>query len=211
MRSLVFGMILVGLIIGITNILVGAMGYDPSAAMNMPYDSSVGRLMYELTSPTTKVLGVMLILFAGMAYAFGLVDLGGSADEPHPLPAGKPAPIAIKLSPEADAASRRVRTALLRLSKMPADVMLPEIQVEYDAIRSRHVPDLEAAHAKARRAVADDDDVAAVDAEYAASLSLISNKLNDLLDDCEIVAGRDLAVQARFIETRHPPENDGTI
>lgn len=211
MPFLVVGLIVAGLIIGLMNILVTVMGIDPSSSIGMPWEGAVDRLVYELTSPTAKAAGVLSIMVGGMAYMFGAVDLPsfGKADPVPPKPAAPQQ--AISLSPDADAASRRVRTALLRLSNMQPDVMTPEIEVEYEAIRSRHVPDLQAAHAKARRAVADENDIAALDTEYAASLTLIANKLNGLLDDCEVIAGRDLAVQSRFIETRHPPENDGLL
>ena len=208
MRPLVTGLFFTGLLLLAGSMLFGMVGYDPLPDGGLPWDNGLSRLASDLASTTARMTGILLMICGGFLYA---LDASGRTDElPAPV-ADKPTPLDIELSPDADTASRRVRTALLRLNNMPADVVTPEIRIEYDAIRTRHVPDLEAAHAKARRAVVDEKDAAKLDSDYATSLSLIADKLNDLLDDCEEVAGRDLAVQRRFIETRHPPENDGIV
>jgi hypothetical protein len=185
-----------------------------SVDAGLPWESPIDKFAIEwisaLTSPFTRAILTIMIFFGGYAYVFLPADFGDYPVTGRSIlpPEPKAAPPKLALSPAADAASRRVQTALGRLRDMPEGVMTPETQVEYDAILSDHLTGLETAHAKARRAVVGLGPKAAgeADAVFAASLTRLAEKLDDLIEDCGKRASFDLAVQHRFIETRHPDQ-----
>lgn len=174
--------------------------------LGLPYDSFADRMQAGWTWPMV-LIAVALTLALAVASYFALsvpADTAEPTDDRSSAP-----PTEITLSSQAADAKARVQGLIARVSHMPAEAFDLTTRNEFDAIRERHLPDLDQAHRDARETVENGTaEASAIDADYAASLDRLAGTLNKLAEECSGRARADLTVQYRFIETRHPAPSD---
>lgn len=168
-----------------------------------PYSTAMASLM---TGPLTNIMCVLMIVGGGLVIMFG----GGGDVRQSEISAGvpnTPRMTALPISDAAQSAEVRLNGLLAQFHSIPENMVLPEAGVEFERIESSHVPDLQNAHREARATVpaksAKSDEL---DADYAVSLTRISDALERLIEGSEALGRERLEVQGRFIEARHPKD-----
>lgn len=188
------------------NIIGTLMPMETDVLSVSGHPSFFAQLNDVISSPSFRMLLVVGLASAGFLYLFGFVSLGGQQEVRAPLKPIRSTPRLV-LSPGAYSAALKVRTVLAQLRDMPPGVVTSETLVEYEAIRDRHYPELEAAHRRARSAVpSDGPEAAGLDTDYASALAVLSAKLDELVRSCGREARADFATHRLFVETRHPVE-----
>jgi hypothetical protein len=173
---------------------------EPDSSLG-PYTTAMNSLM---TGPLINVMCLLMIVGGGCIIMFG----GGGDVQRSDLPAGTsntPRRTALPMSDAAQSVEIRLNGLLAQFHSIPENMVLPEAAVEFERIESSHVPDLQNAHREARATVtAKSTKSDELDADYAVSLTRISDALERLIEGCEELGRARLKVQGRFIEARHP-------
>lgn len=200
-------LVMMGTMLLCSRFLMNFMGEPSLDAQTPSVASNAQRLIDELTSPTFRVIAIMMIALGGMVRVFGIGAPPGEADAEEAatrLPRTTPT---LPMTEAAREAARRLDGLMARFRAMPQEIIPAEAAVEFERLQGSHLPDLTTAHGDARAAVsATSPEADELDAEYATSLDRLSATLERLIDDCEEVGRGRLAVQSRFIELRHPDD-----
>lgn len=150
------------------------------------------------------VFSIILIAAAGFCIAMG----GGSVKHHEPISDTTDRTRAqprVTLTEEAQLAGKRFDALAAQFRSIPESMVSPEASIEFERINSSHMPDLQTAHREARATVtAKSNKSGELDADYALSLSRISDALEGLIEGCETLGRERLEVQGRFIKARHP-------